>query len=56
MSRRCKHVGCDAPIRRTLCCHIDKPAGSSLVEMHKHVDANGRSHAFCLIDMIVDSR
>jgi hypothetical protein len=35
---------------------IDKSDGSPLLEMHKPVDANSGSHAFCLIDMFVDSR
>jgi len=56
MSRRCKHVGRAASVRRLRCGRIDEREGSRLLEMHKDVDANSPSHAFCLIDMIVDSR
>jgi hypothetical protein len=56
MSRRCKHVRRAASVRGSRRGRIDKSDGSPLREMNKHVDANRGSHAFCLIDMIVDSR
>jgi len=56
MSRHCKHVGRAASVLRLRRGRSDKREGSPLREMHKDVDANSGSHAFCLIDMIVDSR